>query len=536
MYKMLLVEDKAIEREGLRDLVDWASLGIEVIAFAESAEEALDISQKKQLDILFTDIQLLEMSGLELAKKLLESNRDMKVIINSGFEEFEYAREAVEIHAWSFLSKPIDMKKLKETITGIVAKCDDEQRERTEKNRMKLLIDRNLPLIRDRFFTNLVMGRVSGQEILENLEHFNIDFIAGEFTIVLFEIDNFKFLIEGRKWDEIQLINIKAQDCIESTGNNYFIYTFYISEGRFCSIVNTPDKNSNTFHKDIMNALESIRKKANKLYGYNITIGIGSKVNKLNKIKTSYTQALSALKYKFFMGNNQIISYKDVHYEYYDNKSEMLDDIQTRILSSIELCNSDDLTASVDSMFNLIKMKRYADSHVRSICYNLVSRMSVMLYDLNESLGSIFGSEDKIWLKLLKYNTIIDIKQWILNICMGTIEKLSHRKKNQNRNIIRKILEYIKKNYDSNINISDISNEVYLSPNYISLIFKKETGKRFTDYLINFRLEKARELLKDPSARVYEVANSVGYTNISYFCSIFKKMYGVSPNEYKEKS
>jgi two-component system, response regulator YesN len=136
----------------------------------------------------------------------------------------------------------------------------------------------------------------------------------------------------------------------------------------------------------------------------------------------------------------------------------------------------------------------------------------------------------------MRFDNLFDIRQWFKNIFNSIIDYLSDRKEGNNKKIIKNILKTIEENYSKNLTISDIANEIYLSPNYVGIIFKKEMGESFTDFLVRVRLEKAKKMLKETPLKVYQIGGMVGYSNISYFCSIFKNSYGMSPSEYREKT
>lgn len=204
MLKMLVVEDEWIEREGLRDLVDWSSLGVEVIGFVESAEKALENYYHVPFDILFTDIMLVRMNGLELVEKMLESKPELIVIINSGYSDFEFAKQAVKLKAWSYLTKPINIDELEKVVREIVIACERDAAENTQRQRLKKLVHRNMPLIKDGFFKRLVGGALTSAEALEEMEHFELQELPDHmYTIMVFEIDDFTTLIKNKDWNEI---------------------------------------------------------------------------------------------------------------------------------------------------------------------------------------------------------------------------------------------------------------------------------------------------------------------------------------------
>jgi two-component system response regulator YesN len=156
-----------------------------------------------------------------------------------------------------------------------------------------------------------------------------------------------------------------------------------------------------------------------------------------------------------------------------------LEELQIRIVTAIELCNEEELEQEIQNLFEVLKKINSKDAYVRSICFNLIARISVMLFELNENFENIFGSENTIWGNLLKMNTIFDIRRWMLDICRTVTGYLKDRRNRHNSKIIKRMLDYIDAHYKENITISDIANYIYLSPNYISIVFKKEMGKSY---------------------------------------------------------
>ena len=537
MYRMLIVEDEEIEREGLRDLFDWKSMDIEVVAAVESGEDAIDFASENDFDILFTDIKLTGMTGLELAGTLLKRNQDLKVIISSGFRDFEYARTAVEVDAYGYLSKPIELDELRKVITKVLNSCRQENSERLEKERLKMLINQSMPFLKSNFFNYLLHNTPSDSVIAENLEYFNIPFTSGQYIALAAEIDDFENCKTEDNQDEAYVRTFEVLECINDYNAGPAFVAFYISEGRFCIIINTCVEKGKILYETILSYVTGLQKKINEICRLNITIGIGRSITRLADIKSSYREACKALEYKFFMGANQIINYLDITCD--DKKDSTLDieEIETKLLSSIELCNRDTLNESINLIFSHLNSRnQYSNAYIRNVCINLLAKTSILLMEMHESFDGIFGKETLVWEKITRFDNIFDIQQWFKNIFNVILDHLLERKEGNNKKIINDILKIIEENYGKNLTIMDISNEVYLSPNYISIIFKKEIGESFTDFLVKYRLEKARKMLKDTGLKVYQIGSMVGYSNISYFCSIFKNYYGVSPSEYREKT
>lgn len=536
MYRMLIVEDEKIVREGLNDLFDWNRMGVQVAAAVESAEKALDYVSEHEIDILFTDIRLTGITGLELAKKLHTMNPELKVIITSGYNDFEYAKTAIDLDAYGFLLKPIEPEELERVMAKVLNIFKKESKERIEKERLVRLLKQSMPLLKNKFFTDLIYHTPDESSTMENLGYFGISVIPGQYTAIAIEIDDFENLKAGKTQEKIYLLTLEVLESISAPIDNVIHMPFHISGAWFCSIVNTGAEQRKNVHEKIAAVARELKRRVNDSCNLSVTVGIGKSVNKITEIKFSFKSACNAVDFKFIMGTNQIINYKDA---YIGEQEEPVDDIEgysKKILSGLEVCDREMVNKNLGILFEKLKNNHsLTNIYTRNISIDLLARTSVKLLDMNESFERIFGKETLIWDKIMRFDTIFDIQLWMHNIFRAIMDYLSKKKDNHNKKIINEILKIIEGNYSKNLTISDVSNEVYLSPNYISMIFKKETGENFTDYLIRYKLEKARQMLKETNLKVYQIGNMVGYSNISYFCSIFKNLYGVSPGEYRER-
>jgi two-component system, response regulator YesN len=536
MYKLMIVEDEVIEREGLRDLVDWAKMGIEISAVVESGEKALIAAKNEKIDILLTDIRMNGISGLELAKILLTINPDLKVIITSGYQEFEYAKTAIDVDAYGYLSKPVDLEELEKVFNKVIGACKLETNNMQENKKLRQLIEQSKPLLKEKFLNNLIEGVVDLDSMEEDLIFYNIGFVPGPRVVIVSEIDGFSTLREEKFREDVLFLVFKVLDCINKVKCEDCVETFYLNEGRYCTIYNTNMSSPKELYEKTMVLSRNIQKKVNEQCQLKLTVGIGEWVHNFTDIHASYKKACDAVKFKFFMGGNQVIHYKDTYFNNDSTNNFNLEEIENRILSAVQLCDKDTLDQCLIKLFEMIKSNSMnTNSYVRTICVKLIARISIILHEMHESYEKIFGKEHFIWDKVLKFDTILDIQQWMKNILGSVIDYIAQNKKSNNKKVINDILKIIEENYSKNITITDISKEIFLSYNYISIIFKREIGESFTDYLAKYRLEKAKQMLKESNLKVYQISNMVGYNNISHFCSIFKSFYGVSPSEFREK-
>lgn len=535
MYKLLIVEDEFIEREALAEFIDWPALGVELAGTAESAEEAINLSMSNYFDILLTDIRLLGSSGLDLARKLLQNHPRLRVIINSGYSDFEYARQALEMHACSFITKPIDLGELKAVITRVVKELDEEREQAKSSERLTSLVQENMPLIRRHFFERLVSGSLSDAEIIKSLEYFGMDAVQGRFMMLLAELDGFDRQSISLDWEGLHMVLEAVREAVLDLKIEGLIDFYYIDRGRFVAIICLNSNEQKNESRHLFSIAERIRNEAGVNCGGSVTVGIGCIVNRIRDLKHSFKSAAMALAYKFVAGQGQVISYADAALMEFESGQVDMTAIEEALVLAVEMANASDARNHVDKLFNSAKRRNWDVPRVHAACIHLLSRILMLLHDLGEPDDKVFEG-GAIWGRLLECRTIPDMRTLMNKSVTDAADQLMERRTNADRNIVRHIMDYIDKNLESRITAADLADEFYYSPNYIGVVFKKDTGKTLTDHLKDVRLDRARELLKNPANRIGEVAIKVGYPNVSYFCSLFKKKYGVNPSEYKENA
>lgn len=539
MYKMIIVEDEDIEREGFTSQIDWESMGIEVVNAFEGSEDALQFVRDNQADILLTDIHLLGMDGLELAKRIKEFQPGIKVIITSAYQEFEYARTAIDLNAYGYISKPVNLQNLHDIVQRVLGICKSEDAEKQENDRLRHIVGLSLPLLQDRFMNNWISGNLKCTEITENLDYFKIKMPHPYFLGILSDIDNLEEVKSGKSSEDFHILSFKVLEALKeftAAGDELNMLTFQINTGSYYTVINHAIEDRTDVHERFLQLAAEMQKAVNQQCNVNLTVCIGKTVNSPENLNISLKTAFEALKFRFFTGSNQILSYTDVYRDISSDAIPDTESIISKIVSCVEIGDSQGFKDNLSNLFAHFEEGKTDAYIIRNHCLNLVSRVSLMLAEKNERFENVFGKDIRLWEKLLLYDTMFDIHMWLKNVLSAVLDYLLQKKEGSNRKIIGDIIRIIEQKYQTNLSIMDISKEIYLSPNYISIIFKKETGENFIDYLKRFRLEKAKQLLNDPQYKIYHVGKLVGYSSISHFCSIFKDFYGVSPSEYRERS
>jgi len=537
MLKMIIADDESFVRNGLKNIIDWVSFGIEIIADAEDGLEALELCQKLQPDILFTDIRMPIMDGLEVAMKLKELELDIRTIIISGIQDFNYAKTALDVDVEGYILKPVKIDELTELIKKVVSRIKLERNNQSEMINLKLQLQEHFPIIREKFLRNLVFGVYSDDLQLKNkLEYFKLSFEPQEsFMAAVLQIDDYGKTIDNTSEEDKQLLSFSISNILEEIITNYDSgVSFCLNENEFIIIF----KQNALFNGKYMDICEEIISLLGKFLHISVSIGIGRSVSGLLSIISSFSDARSALQYKFYTGKGSILDIRDINImneiTSESTSHSSLYDIEDQLMNFTKSGDSEGAGKTIDRLFDhLCSDRSIPVDYIQSICVELVCITSRTIQDLGENIDHIAGNRSGIIETVYKAENAIELKNYIHSIFVKITDYLSQKYSQKNSRVINKIKEMIEQRYQEDISVAKISEEVFLTPNYISMIFKKEMNETISEYITKIRMEKAKTLLKTTDLRILEVAEKVGYEDPHYFTKVFKKYTGVLPQKYR---
>lgn len=523
MYKVLLVDDEDVDLEWLRRRVPWNDLGLEIIA-ANSGYVALHVIQEESVDILLSDIKMPVITGLELAKKARELQPKIKIAFISGHEDFEYAKKAIEVNAYGYVLKPINDSELMGLLKAIIDRLDEEHRTSTEQRSIK----QTLQAVKDEIVNQWLEGK-TGRIDLQLVKQYGMLFEKKIGPLVIIEIDDVEWklsqLASGQGEEKLEQVSSIITRILVQEKLGYFYRQSLI---RFVLI--PVDLELERLKKVLNGMISSVRLNSQ----LTVTIGMGRECSSVEELSVSYKQAVQALDYKMFVGKSMIIMYeltKEDVQENAINLDEKLENVFNAVLN-YELVS---IVDHLDDLFVFFKNLRTRVS-VYNITVHFITRLDSLLLKSGENLYDILGLDIKDLDIVFKFETVDDIKTWLMNRLFELSELLMNKKRSQDRKIIYDIRRYALEHLEEKTTLKDVAYHLGFSPNYLGHIFKEATGENFTDFLMRMRLEKACEYLLDPRMKIYEITERIGYKNILYFNRQFKDYYGFTPSEYRKKN
>lgn len=531
MVTVFIVDDEEIIREGIKNLIQWEDNGLQVIGTAEDGEEAFEMIKSKRPDIVLTDIRMTNMDGLSLTSSLRIIMPDIKVIIITGHDDFDYAQRALRLDIKDFLIKPVEQDKLLECLARVRDLVIKEKQDFIERQAINVHLKESLPFMKTWFLDSIENNLLNDENLYEKLRFFGIDLDMSLFQVVIVSIDKVNEKMEAEKQRSLYDIYEKLRSTLEKSDLKNIIF---FEDMLFTIIFSYPDgENEKSFFRRSFELASLIKEFL--LYNFEgyFTIGMGEIVNRISNMIYSYKGAMDACKHKFYLGENQVIYIHDI--EPVKTRSDYNNAIiEDYLASAVKIGDEARVEEILTKLFKEMEDSREAVSSVKRMCLTLIMHISRAIYELGEKQEILFNHTDP-WGQINSCNTLEQLHYYISSIIKIVLGHLEYKRKSKNQKIIERVREIINSDCDKDISLESVAENVCLSPAYLSSLFSKEMSTTFKDYLILTRINRARELLKDVNLKIYEVSEKSGYTDSHYFSQIFKKYTGMTPIQYRNQ-
>lgn len=537
MYKIMVVDDEDIIREGLISSIDWLKHGYKIVAEAENGKKALDVAKEVKPDIILTDIYMPLMDGISFAKEIKKIFPEIILIFLTGYNEFTYAQRAIEIGVFRYLTKPIVEEELLVVLQEAAKDLNYKELEKTQISKLKSLIRESFPLLKERFFLNLVKGAFTEKEIQSKMEYLNIHLDASGYYCLIISLDEFFNINENMNEADINLLKFAIQNMAEEIllEVNGAVFAFEEKRNEIGVICCIKDVSEADLLCMLHPVLQKIQDSVRRYMKTTITIGIGSICHILKETDRSYREAEAALEYKTAFGKNSIIYTGDIEKSDKGIASNTCFEKVNELVKAIKGGSIELSYEVLAEIFEQLKQEnKLKKDHIHLLVIEIVNKFIRVVLEYGADISEVYG-EGFTPFVMMQYDTLEDISQSLKELVGKTIEFINSKHKAVNRNFIEKAKDFINKNYmQEGLSLSTIADCVHVSPGYLSQLFKQVVGESCVEYLSKVRINQAKKLLKETNLKAYEVAFQIGFNDSQYFSTCFKKYVGVSPTDYRD--
>ncbi len=530
MYKVVIVEDEMLVRIGLRNSVEWGNFNMEVITDLSDGLAAWDYCLNEGFpDLIITDIRMPKMDGMELISKIRKQNKSVRIVILSCLEEFEHIRHAMSLGVSNYILKlTMTGEEIEEVLSGVRMELD-AQGTSTNLGVRNDLVSVNIDIIKEKYMKDfLLYGIYSVEEFEQFVAKSSMRLVPTRLVVCMMEVDSYfqlrhKFQDEHGHLIKMTLLNI-LQELTTSYKRGEAIY---LDETHYLILLSFDDMISEQLiQQEIHAILNTVQETIHTYFNGSVSFGISSVQNGYPSLRKLYADSGRALERKYITGPgqkhtiNDCIDLSQIHAQV--EKIRVYTPLQS-LLSPMKQKEYDDY---INAFVHALTDDKKA---IRIILYQFVQWLNTNIFDDNQKDNMLLFNNAEM---LDHCDTIPEMLEQVNEYMIKVVE--------QSRNYlhmsseISKAIQFIKMNYDQNLNLQQVADHVNLSFGYVSNLFKKELQITFIEYLNHYRIEQAKELLTRTHLKSYDIAVKVGYSpEYTYFSKVFKKMTGLNPNEYR---
>ncbi|MDD7641869.1 MAG: response regulator [bacterium] len=523
MLKVFLVEDESVVREALRDNIPWQQYGYRFVGEAGDGEMALPLIRKTVPDVLITDIKMPFMDGLALSHIVKSEYPDMKIIIISGYDDFDYARQAISEGVDEYLLKPITRRSLQKSLSDIREKIEAEQEQKNYVKKFQSEMQQYEQYALHSFFEKVFEGRLSAQELYEEAGKQGLDINASGYDLMLFGVQ------EDESREDLLRYFLRFPECM--------VFRW----------------NMNTYGVLLMGDAKSLKERANTHLDYikktceasgdqDWYVAAGTPVERFSQLSDCYRRVNHIYAYRYLTPEKHVLTE-----ELAENASAVCEggsfggldvnkvdpEIIRGFLNNGQRTEVDDFVGSyMQGLGEAVASRLFRDYLLLNIQFTAQAFMESIGCEQEEYLETV--GADRIHEMVTGPDTMAE---YVRTLLTEALRLRDEKQKTQGKKVLQNALDYIEANYmQTTLNLNEVARAIGMSPNYFSGLFSQEMKMTFVEYVTNKRMEQAKRLLKESDQSSAQIAAAVGYKDAHYFSFVFKKTVGVSPRDYRAKS
>lgn len=532
--KVIIADDETKICQLIFNLVNWEELDMEVVAIVNDGIEALEAMEAHSPDIVITDIRMPGYDGLELIERGKAQNPNTEFIIISGYRHFEYAQNAIRYGVRDYLLKPVRKVELVETLTKMHINRLKKDKSITAEEEYKNLMVNSIDKLRNTFLQETLFNHhLSKKDLIMNdiNEEYHFHFQPGVIQVVIVKIDG----IDSSMNSESDYIQEKVLHTINKKIKGLCYELESLFDHHFCYMVLNYDiGNKKEIRHGLKSILDDLLLQKDILNNLSITIGLGDIQDSIQLISDSKKTAKWAIEQRLVIGTNKIIDpiMRDTSELAY---SMMFNEFNKRYTNAIERLNESDIMDALTFLEEKLRQKENITGY--EILQMSREAMNLYLFTMRKNRFSVLHG-DRIFEAFShdveNQGSLVGIIDLLSKTVITSFRESYEMKKLEENKPIREAKDYIRKNLNKSISLDQVSAHIGFNASYFSSLFKKETGSTFSEYIIQVRMEKTKELLKETEWNIAVICEEVGYSDLKNFTKNFKKYTGLRPNEYRK--
>ena len=539
MCRVLIADDEPKVLLLIKSLIEWDNLGLELVATASDGISALSLITKHRPDIVITDIRMPGYDGIELIGRAKELNSAIDFIIISGYRHFDYAQKAIRFGVEDYLLKPLKSVEINQTLRKMIEKYRVRDQARQREDKYSVRLERDTKMLHERFMAALLesddagdQGGVAGS--LEQINHdFALNFSPAEFQAFVVKAD---IHADSLGANVRRLLVEKTIGAIrDALRDHCHACLLYPSERGVFGLLNFDESQKKMLRKSMVAIIDELQSQSEIFDRIRVSVGLGRQSGNLQEMRLSCREAELAVLNRLVHGTGRIVE-RPVG----DNSEAVVaqivsTDVRKRLLRAVEVLDASGLAAAIDGIAQAAS--GYDGMTGKAVLALFDECAQILLFGLkiqNTADARVEELQLAVFEKLGMCHSQREVFSLLADYASSLVAHVVALKKSEGAKPVREAQKFIHGNFANPIGLESVSELAGFNPTYFSLLFKKETGMNFLEYLTDVRIREAKRLLSDPRKTIADVALDVGYNDVKHFSRVFTRSTGIHPSKYRK--
>ncbi|TYP70564.1 response regulator transcription factor [Paenibacillus methanolicus] len=552
MHQLLIIDDQSVLADDLADMLPWETIGVDVVHKAYSGREALELMREHSIDVVVTDIRMPGMSGLELIAEIKKTWKHTKCILLTGYADFEYTKQALQLKSSDYLLKPVADEELMQAVRKALEDLEKEWKEIASTQRAMYALREQLPKLREYLLLDLITGKApTNARLARKLDMYEVPLALGSPShLMLLRIDDTaqRYDAQSETLIDYALTNMAAElfgdrmevwSCKDAHGFIVCLLAEKTSRGSNVQAdtpaLSAPAESSGQTLEDWIESRAFQLQHAAKSY---LRVGISVLTSKRgafpDEIGSMYQSSLA--NFRHFIGRDTEL-FVSLAKEPTRGEPQQLGELYRMpgVGALLEIGHWEAAEEKLEAIFRELEEQWQASQeHILETYFSIAAAIAALIHKNKKWLADTIGDDFYTVASGRPMDTVDELRSWTGRVVASYRRSVSSVEQDSRSAIIRQVQEYIQQHLDT-ASLHTISASVFLNPSYLSKIYKLETGEGISEYMLRVRMEKAATLLAQSPDKIYEISVMLGYQKPSYFIQLFKKHYGLTPQEYRNK-
>jgi len=536
MCRVIIADDEPKVLLLIRNLIQWEELGLELVATANDGISALDLIEELHPDIVITDIRMPGYDGIELIEKAKALDPRIDFIIISGYRHFNYAQKAIRFGVEDYLLKPLKALEINQTLRKMTEKYKERDKAKQREEQYSARIEDDAKKRQEQFIASLLAEKSDGAApaTVDSVnEEFGLDFKVDAFQAFIVKTDVYYASLNP---NVRKLLMEKSMGVIkDALQGKCHAFLLHPTEHGIYGLVNFSEAQKKTLRKAMVAIIDALQSQSELFDRIKVTIGLGHQAEAIDEMAASAKEAEYAVANRLIHGAGRIID-RTGGQESAELVRQMISaPVRSSLLKGVEILDDSEIRTVFDALAEQVAgNEAMTGKAIAALCEECVQILRFGLKSQNSVDEWVDEKQADFFEKFGMCNTQKDVFQLLGSYASSLITHVAARRKSENSKPIREAQKYIQENFGSAINLESISQKAGFNATYFSLLFKKETGMNFLEYLTDVRIKEAKLMLADPRKSIADVAEAVGYSDVKHFSKLFTRSTGIHPSKFRK--